>query len=380
MFTTRWQGRRSRCALRPLARADGADCGRVADDAAPCPHTNASRRTESPEAHATPASRTVCHACPRAREVLPLAREVLAEFPAQRRQMSVAAGRQSGLEAAPQCHELLFEHPAIGELEQAHAVVGGAGDHRTKRRIQPGEADVAGSRPIVQAVCRTSSGTLRESRCATRSRSRTPHRPVIRRARICLERLREAARTAVGLERQPVTVREVAADARRLDAHGAQIALANARVRTTLHALEQTIHPRRRLVPFERPAAQAWAIAGEERLLRHGEELDVLRLWVSGPDTTDGRRCRSCARRGRTRRRTTHQSADTHAPSRAGVAAEPAEAMDVGTGAVAADIMRRSCCTMPRRATGKTTPKSCQKYRLYPTVRVKPVASGKPAG
>src|SRR5689334_7598853 len=75
---------------------------------------------------------------------------------------------------------------------------------------------------------------------------------------------------------------EVAAHTRRFEAHRPKIAFANARIRLVLDALEEPGQPTRRFVALERTAAQAVTIAGEERLLWHGEELDVLRLWFSG--------------------------------------------------------------------------------------------------
>src|SRR5688572_24919179 len=194
--------------------------------------------------------------------------------------MSVPSWCQCGPEAAPERDQLLFEHPAIGELEQADAAVGGAGDHRSQGRIEPGEANAAS---FPGAPRRQAERLLeRLAKAAVRLVAGLEH-GIVQRSTMPdpLECLGQPARPAIGLERESVARREITAHARRFHAHRAQITLTDAGVGAPLHVLEQAIDPRWRRVSLERPAAEAWTVAGEQRVLRNREELDVLRLRLS---------------------------------------------------------------------------------------------------
>ena len=54
--------------------------------------------------------------------------------------------RKRCAEPAPQRRQLLLEHPSICEFEEAQTRVGGAGDHRSERRVDPRQADAFGVR------------------------------------------------------------------------------------------------------------------------------------------------------------------------------------------------------------------------------------------
>ena len=63
---------------------------------------------------------------------------------------------------------------------------------------------------------------------------------------------------------------------------------------------------------IERPALHAGTVARVKRIRRRAEELDVLALRRARTARRAGRRCRSCARRARTRLRTTGRGARRH--------------------------------------------------------------------
>ena len=189
------------------------------------------------------------------------------------------AGRERGLEPPPQRLELLLEHAPIRELQQAHAPIVGARDHRTDRRVDPGETNaIRGgrlrrpSRPGSPRRLgrRLAEGLLeRVAESAVRRIPRVEHRVIDRLAVAdLLEGAGQPAGAAVGLEREAVARREVPAHAVGIQVHRAEVAVGQARVRSRFDPREQLPHPRGRVVTGDRPALEARAIPGEHRLFR----------------------------------------------------------------------------------------------------------------
>ena len=90
------------------------------------------------------------------------------------------------------------------------------------------------------------------------------------------EGLAQAARAAVGLEGHAEFAQEVAADAGGFESHLAQAGFADAGAAVLIDGLEQAAHPIGR-GGFRGAAALAGAVAGEDRVLDGGEELDIFR-------------------------------------------------------------------------------------------------------
>src|SRR5262249_1865085 len=83
----------------------------------------------------------------RNREVAAPAGEVLAELAPQLLQVRVLAGNRGPDDSSLQHLELLLEHAAIGELEQADALLHRRGGERAERALDPREVDaLAGAR------------------------------------------------------------------------------------------------------------------------------------------------------------------------------------------------------------------------------------------
>ena len=58
-------------------------------------------------------------------------------------QIRVLARHERRVETLAQRRELLFQHAAVREFQDAHARVVGAGDHRSERCFNPSERDRA---------------------------------------------------------------------------------------------------------------------------------------------------------------------------------------------------------------------------------------------
>ena len=162
-----------------------------------------------------------------------------------------------------------------------------------------------------------------------------------------LERARQPPRPAIGLERQAVARLEVAADARRLDAQLAQLALADPLVGLALDAVHQRRAPT--AAPGCLRAAGTGGTAGSRRTSRpwRCRRTPRSRAWACGPSTTAGRRCRWCGRPGRRRRRRRRRSAGRRVPSpRAPASARAGRSVEAADGMVSGSIMRGS---WPRR-------------------------------
>ena len=260
--------------------------------------------------------------------------EVLRELAAQRRQMRMVRGRERRLESPLEGRQLVLEHAPVGELEQAHSLVRGAGNHRTERRVDPREPN---ARCVGGAARRLTECFLeRLPEAAVRFITGLEHRVVERLAVAdALERARQAPGTAVRLEGQAISRQKIPAHAGRVDSQFAELALLDADVRLPLDPFEQPAAPIPALVRL-----RAAGIAGTDdsrRRARPSASRRTRRFPVSvcAPCTTAGRRCRWSGRPGRRRRRTRRPRAGTRAPS--------PRAMAVAEAGVAAEHARRIC-------------------------------------
>ena len=161
---------------------------------------------------------------------------------------------------------------------------------------------------------RTLSGTPRESRCASRSRSRTQRRRWLRR-RGCVRTRVTAAEPGIRLEGEAVAGREIPPDARGFDAElrgdRARGCARRAGARSARAAVPPTA------APGCPRAAGTGGTGGSRRTPRpwRCRRTPRSRASACGPGTRAGRRCRWCGRPGRRRRRRRRRSAGRRVPS-----------------------------------------------------------------